>query len=1303
MSVNEQVIRAIFSEFKGQIEKSFSLNEAKFKQLIKLETQKLAQKGVSKEEIFAFVEEIFGGKANFQNGQYKGGLKKEQILAILEEKFLQEQKSTLNKTKELFGGENNFDEKGYKNSWNSQQDLQNIQGKENKAVISATVEEKFGGQEKFSEGVYQPKPEIVKSVLEELKAKGVILNQIHNIFGQEEFYPIEGGEGVPKGREGCRKNAEEIAMMQAQEQKKIRAIEEWDDFFDNKHFISDSAQKKIWMDKFPGNPKAAENVYKEAILKGESIVGEDFTRTEEDQINKAKTPEQIETVLKSIPEERRKKAWEKFFTTHDTLGNIKPEWKENWTKSSLSVEVAKLIYNNGWYNSPNGLINQDKVIENYTTKVLVMGKEHEQSTTHIETLKHLAEEVDKTHEFIVKRVETETNLDKFPSDSEIRDAYNEKKVPDTRSWTEVGKIRDNRIKSLFKQYFQGQNPTSLSDSEIEKWRVDHTGLPNTGSDQRIAYENGWTTPAEIKDGKTSYQKIADIEVLTTKKADIDQEIQKVDNWVQKISSFKHLRELDAVQNQIDKDFVQLKLNLLPPNKVQQITDIVSKQRENLYYSLTDKEDGGMDQSELEQIKAKMKDRTWDAKNYEQVNTKVINAFLKADLGIREMNQSLDEQIKNEKDPQKKQLLESQKLLQPGRGWEDLDQPNEKLYGKDEEGNPRSWIMSKGGYTLPDDVVEFEEKLPKEKRGSALLEFFYDKSRDGKNRPFDPHKYVNSPEASQIFFCLPGKETITYTVMERQGYSITKKPVTKTKTIDVIGGDKGTQGHLAMAAGVGKTTKTISCLLNGGKESVVLVAPLLTLVESAFKHHTSWLPDWGCVFHKKSKRVRVLKGTLKEATQQEIDEGQAEPEPVEIYESHGNYAHLVAKNSLAYWVDEQGNPGGAGIKEGKKGLSILYYGYLNGYIAREKLIKSGAIDEWQPDNTQEWNAEELNKIRTEIKSKLLPKDSIYVFDEAHYNSGAYQALQLKMVQAGYKVLRMSATFPGVPFSTTSTYPKKSYYCGSEIDPKMPGGKMKIANQKHAEALAKHRGVKPETIKWQDENGNLIPVEVSIDERFRFGKTLIFVRDINITPEQDAVFGKKYSCVAFTPAYKDFCETVSYGRQPGAVMLGNFEHQMGLTFEIDTVISTGITEVSNLGKNFTFSDKTTQFNPISSDFQEQGRGGRIQDGLWIIITKETQEIIVEEDVEAAMVKANFDGDITPIKNAEYPFYDIKMLWGGLAHPHRFGKPPAEALIGLKVGDGEEKRVKKGEPLTKIVWRTKAGELPLLKEVGASERPH
>lgn len=88
-------------------------------------------------------------------------------------------------------------------------------------------------------------------------------------------------------------------------------------------------------------------------------------------------------------------------------------------------------------------------------------------------------------------------------------------------------------------------------------------------------------------------------------------------------------------------------------------------------------------------------------------------------------------------------------------------------------------------------------------------------------------------------------------------------------------------------------------------------------------------------------------------------------------------------------------------------------------------------------------------------------------------------------------------------------------------------------------------------------------------------------------------------------------------------------------------------------------------------------------------------MEEDVEAAMVKSVFDGDITPIKEAEYPFFDIKMLWGGLAHPHRFGKPPAEALIGLKVDKDEKERVKNKQPLTKIVWRTKADKGDLIQK--------
>ncbi|CAI2161421.1 10344_t:CDS:10 [Funneliformis geosporum] len=905
------------------------------------------------------------GEKNFVGNTYRGGMNQQDFINHLEEVFgsenikdgkYQGEQDTANIHK-VFKPEN-FTNGEYTGGWNKKQDLDNLKGvlgeknvveeETNKENIK-TIETKLGGAEKFQGGVYQVKTEIVKTVIEELKAGKVILSEIQDIFGKDKFYSNEPGKGVRAGRE---------------EQE------------------------------YKSNVQIAEGVYEQAEIDTEKALGANLTKEETQRI------------------------------------------KLSSTKTKLKEKV-----------DPDGLINRDRKIEKYTTKPDVKDKFPD-----------------------VKGNDLTGEL------KEIKISYDENRVPDTRN-------------------------------------------------QRIAYDNGWTKPTEIKESKFNYQgedlfkkpfQINDVEVLKVKKADIDNEIAKVDKLVQKITNFKFLRELDAEQVNIDKTFQELKRELLPANKDQQITDI----------------DGGLDKVELDGILAKMKDKAWDATNYEQANTKIINAFLKADLGIKEMNEK------------------------------DLDEPNEKLYGKNDDGDPQSWLMSKGGYELPDDIVKFEEKLPTEKRGSSLLKYFYEKSTDRKNRPFDPQKYIHEPDAAQNFFLV------------------------KSKEIDVIGGDKGTQGHLAVAAGGGKTTKTMNCMVNGGKEHVILICPTPTLVER----------------------------TLKEATQQEIDDGYAEDQPVEIYESHGDYPEM--------WEE---------MDDKKEKKDFQYF---------------------------------LEEIIKEIKSKLVSKDdTTIVFDEAHYNIGAYQALQLKMVQAGFKVVRMSATFPGVPFSTTSTYPKKSYYSG-ELDPKMPGFTMKIANEKHAQALAKFRKTDVSTIKWQDEKGQYLPVPVSLDERFRFGKTLIFVRDINITAEQSAVFGTKYSCVAFTPVYKDFCETVSFGRQPGAVMLGNFEHQMGLTFEIDTVISTGLIEVSNLGKNFEYSEKMTQFNPISSDIQEQGRGGRIQNGLWITLTKECQEIIVEEDIEAAMVKAC-----------------------GLAHPHRFGKPPAEILIGLKVDKSEKDRAKRGEPLTKIAWKVEA----------------
>jgi len=68
----------------------------------------------------------------------------------------------------------------------------------------------------------------------------------------------------------------------------------------------------------------------------------------------------------------------------------------------------------------------------------------------------------------------------------------------------------------------------------------------------------------------------------------------------------------------------------------------------------------------------------------------------------------------------------------------------------------------------------------------------------------------------------------------------------------------------------------------------------------------------------------------------------------------------------------------------------------------------------------------------------------------------------MIKAGYRVIRMSATFPGVDFSATSTYPRKIMYTG-RLDPNMPAGLMRIRNSEHAEKLETMRGLQPGSIK------------------------------------------------------------------------------------------------------------------------------------------------------------------------------------------------------------------------------------------------
>src|SRR5207249_1231622 len=100
-----------------------------------------------------------------------------------------------------------------------------------------------------------------------------------------------------------------------------------------------------------------------------------------------------------------------------------------------------------------------------------------------------------------------------------------------------------------------------------------------------------------------------------------------------------------------------------------------------------------------------------------------------------------------------------------------------------------------------------------------------------------------------------------------------------------------------------------------------------------------------------------------------------------------------------------------------------------------------------------------------------KDLILI-DEAHTSDGKYQRVQIQAVHKKYKVIRMSATFEGQPFSITSTYQRDNLFAGDRLDPNMPVRK----------------------------EGNKI---LTLDEALRTGKTAIFLPDLKLTPKQQQI--------------------------------------------------------------------------------------------------------------------------------------------------------------------------------------------------------
>jgi hypothetical protein len=1200
-------LNAVVEDLKTSLKSN--VDDAKVRQIAKSELNKILKnlpKGVDESQILPILEKEFKGeknkqriieevinllgKENFKNGKFVGGWNETQDTANIHKVFKPE----------------NFTNGEYTGGWNKQQDSQNLKQSltdgEAKTLTSQIIEQKLGGSEKFSKGVFKSKEETI-NITKKSFQDGELREVIHDIFGPDKFYPNEWKEGdsFPKERAGKVKDDREVALQQAKYQDEIQATQGWLKFF-KKHLIP-SEKETVWRNKFGSNVEGAEDLYEDAKSKGKQKTGTDFADDEKRRIDKeAHTPVEIDKILDDIPIQRKKLAWDNFFREREGDSRINKDWEKNWRDSNLSIQIAEKIYDNGWNNSPNGLINKDKIIENYTTKTTAKGKdnewkEHEKSTKNINPLKHLAEEIDSAHDFIVKEIDLQTDLNKFPTNETIEGAYNEKKVPNTINHEEVQNLRDKRIVELFKQYFQEKKPTTnLKDNEIELWRTAPTGLPNTGKDQRQAFDNGWTNPNQIENQqlKQGYAGIAEIKVLNLRKQDIDQEITKVDNLVKEINSYQHLRQLEARDTEINEILKNLNDNWLPQGKKEIIISSVEKQRVNLWYSLTEKDDGGGNEAEINEIEQSMRG-TWKPVEYGVVTCQILEKFFKAS------------------------------------GVKLTGEPNEDLKG---------WLTDseRQGFVVDERTLQDEDTLPPEQKGSYLLQYFYEKScQDDQRQPF------STDRLDQDIYCKPDFQ------IKKSWRGEVKTPVIK------LG-----QGHLAIGTGVGKTTKTINCMVCGGKRNIVLVCPNQTLVESAAKHHNDWLPNHGCVYHKEIIKARVRRGTKVQATQAEIDNSKASEDLVEIYKSHGPYP--VAKNKLACWVNSKGEAGG--LEPGKKGLSILYAGDLLGYFARDLLVKSKAMDDWVGEGTGYWSSENVAKYKEEISSKLIDKEeAIIVFDEAHFNSPMYQQLQIQAVHAGYKVLRMSATFPGKPFSITSSFPIKSVYLGN-LDPNY------IVEKRETVA----------------ESGQVISQNVTLAEKLANERILIFLKSLDLNADQKEAL-QDVSYVAFTREFDPYCESVSFGVQKGGIMLCDENHEMGMTFKAGIVATTDLVDVSNLEKRFTYSKAVTQPTSQASKIQQRGRVGRIDPGLFLAFSKKTQEIDPGNDVSAAMVTTIFEQDTSYMEKQGYYFLkDPKMLLSAVALPYRFGKPPEEILIGLNVDDDAEKsRVKKGLPLTKIEWRT------------------
>lgn len=897
--------------------------------------------------------------------------------------------------------------------------------------------------------------------------------------------------------------------------------------------------------------------------------------------------------IKTLWEKKIEQIWNNFFTNNSiTDGTV---WKTN-----LTFDEAQVVHGNGWDNLTNNItnLNNQQVSYNHNGK----------TTNNIELLNHNRNDIEQAHH-LIKSIEQETSVSNLPTDSIIQSKYQESKVPTSLNYNTLKDIRLQKTKELFEKAFEGTNPTNQPN--IDLWRTENTGLVKNGLEERQVFDNGWTNPSEINNKVTKYLGIS-VKVLTIKKADIDNEIKTYDALFADISKQISLHDIIPTYKQSEID--NLNYDLLPVDKQKNhLEDKRTQIRDNLWFNLTsvDPRDGGIETSLLTLAEQEEQTNSWTIKTYNKLTPEIANNFLATCEGVKV---SLDPAANN--------------------GERDINQDLKDLDGFEID-------------EIEPGISKKEDALPKKTKGIYQLPLFYKMNNYDKDVPdfcqwedvdveievddtkkppitpekIDPKTKKKIPAVYAKLKKVVKRKIVIDTTLEDdlndpanpRGYIAAAKQYLQKKYF--VNGKLALKGHLAIGTGVGKTTKTINCLLYMMRKlfgvNVILVCPTAELVQSAYNHHSGWLQDWGCVVHQEKETFVDIDGTTQER-----------------YKSHGKYN--VEMNKLV-----------------KDGLSIMEPKYLDAYLART-LVDVSKLDSKMGGKTQT-PAEKtaFEEAVKKIKDEVIPDGTLIVFDEADFAISEWQELIRDTIfltdehnQAKFRVLKMSATFKGKPFSITSSYPGESYYMTGlssgtplQLEKQMADGNTLIILKSIKER--------------KDEKGNIVG---------GFGRKQLEVL------EKANVFH-----VVADEIYQPYIEGISEGLPNGSVIVGDTIIERGFTLKIRNAISSGLIQMSSLGEFCRFSKPHTQSFTVASGVQQKGRVRRIDWGLWITLSMNFEEVKITADLISDMVKAIVSG-VTSVrlKGLGSSFADVNFIRAGVALYHVMknkAAAPEELLVGLQ----------------------------------------